>query len=172
VGTVRIGLSKRRMEAEIRKTRWELGALTLVTLVLGGVLAALVARRIARPVRELADGAVAISRGELNQQIVPPSADEIGQLAIAFNHMASQLFQQRTALETAHADLRSHFEELADLKSYTDSILESLTSGIITVDLDGRVVTMNTAAELLTGLFAAEATGRTVPKSFLTAPKW
>ena len=55
-GTVRIGLSKRRMEAEIRKTRWELGALTLVTLVLGGVRAALVARRIARPVRELAGG--------------------------------------------------------------------------------------------------------------------
>ena len=71
--------------------------------------------------------------------------------------MASQLFQQRTALETAHADLRRHFEELADLKSYTDSILQSLTSGIVTLDLDGRVVTLNPAAELLTGLFAAEA---------------
>jgi two-component system sensor histidine kinase AtoS len=159
-GTVNVALSKRRMESEIRHTRRELGILTLVTLVLGGGVAALVARRIARPMRKLAEGAAAISRGELNQRILPASSDEIGQVAIAFNHMASQLFQQRTALETAHADLRSHFEKLADLKSYTDSILESLTSGIITVDLDGRVVTMNAAAELLTGLFAAEATGR------------
>jgi len=159
-GAVRVGLSKRRMEAEIRKTRWELGALTLVTLMLGGGIAGLVARRIAGPVRELAAGAAAISRGELNQQITPSSSDEIGQLAIAFNHMAGQLLHQRTALETAHADLRHHFEELADLKSYTDSILESLTSGIITLDLDGRVVTMNPAAALLTGLFAGEATGR------------
>jgi len=170
-GTVRIGLSKRWMEAAISQTRWDFGAVTLVTLVLGGVVAALVAARIARPVRELAEGAAAISRGELNQQIVPSRSDEIGQLAIAFNHMASQLFQQRTALEAAHADLRRHFEELADLKSYTDSILESLTSGIITLDLDGRVVTMNPAAELLTGLFAAEATGRYCTEIFSHSPE-
>jgi len=169
-GTVRVGLSKRRMEAEIRQTRLELGALTLGTLVLGGLVAALVARRIARPVRELAGGAAAISRGELKQQIVSSRSDEIGQLAVAFNHMAGQLFQQRSALETAHADLRRHFEELADLKSYTDSILESLTSGIITLDLDGRVVTMNQAAELLTGLFAGEATGRYCTEVFSHSP--
>jgi len=169
-GTVRIGLSKRRMEAEIRQTRLELGALTLGTLVLGGLVAALVARRIARPVRELAGGAAAISRGELNQQIVSSRSDEIGQLAVAFNHMAGQLFQQRTALETAHADLRRHFEELADLKSYTDSILESVTSGIITLDLGGRLVTMNQAAELLTGLFAGEATGRYCTEVFSHSP--
>jgi PAS domain S-box-containing protein len=170
-GTVRIGLSKRRMEAEIRRTRLDLGVLTLATLVLGGLVAALVAGQIARPVRALAEGAAAISRGDLNQQIVPSRSDEIGQLAIAFNHMASQLFQQRTAIETAHADLQRHFEGLADLKSYTDSILESLTNGIITLDLDGRVVTMNQAAELLTGLFAPEATGRYSTEVFSHSPE-
>ena len=36
-GTARLGLSKRRMAAEIRRTRLELGALTFVTLLLGGV---------------------------------------------------------------------------------------------------------------------------------------
>lgn len=169
-GTVLMGLSKRRTEAEIRRTREELGVLTLVTLVLGGVIAAVVARRIGRPVRELAEGAAAIARGELYQQILPASADEIAELAIAFNHMAGQLFQQRNALETAHAGLRRHFEELADLKSYTDSILQSLTSGIITLDLDGRVVTMNPAAELLTGLFGPEARGRYCTEVFSHSP--
>jgi PAS domain S-box-containing protein len=170
-GTVNVALSKRRMESEIRHTRRELGILTLVTLVLGGGVAALVARRIARPMRKLAEGAAAISRGELNQRILPASSDEIGQVAIAFNHMASQLFQQRTALETAHSDLRRHFEEVADLKSYTESILQSLTSGIITLDLEGRVVTMNAAAELLTGLFAPEAGGRYCSEVFLHSPE-
>ncbi|MFQ5962258.1 MAG: hypothetical protein ACE5MG_12760, partial [Candidatus Methylomirabilales bacterium] len=56
-GMVRVGLSRRRMEAEISQTRWDLGALTVVTLMLGGFAAALVARRIARPVRQLAAGA-------------------------------------------------------------------------------------------------------------------
>ena len=170
-GTVRIGVSKRRMEAEIWKHPAGPGVLTAVTLVLGGLVAALVARRIARPVRALSEGAAAISRGELNQQIVPSRSDEIGQLAVAFNHMADQLFQQRTALETAHSDLQRHFEELGDLKSYTDSILESLTSGIITLDLEGRVVTMNAAAELLTGLFGPEAIGRYCSEVFSHSPE-
>jgi PAS domain S-box-containing protein len=168
--TIRLGLSKRRMDAEIRRTRLELGALTLVTLLLGGVAAALVARRIARPVQRLAEGAAAISRGELNQRFEPSTADEIGRLATAFNDMAAQLLHQRTALEEAHGGLRRQFEELADLKSYTDNILGSLTSGIVTIDLDGRVVTLNSAAELLTGFFRGEASGRYCTELFAHTP--
>ncbi len=170
-GTVRIGLSRRRMEAQISRTRWELGAVAVVALVLGGLAAALVARRIARPVRRLAEGAAAIARGELNQRIEPTTSDEIGHLAIAFNHMASQLFQERRALEAVNDELRHRFEELADLKSYTDNILASITSGIVTLDLDGRVVTLNPAAELLTGLFEAEATGRYCTEVFAHTPE-
>ena len=53
-GTVRIGLSKQRMEALISRTRWELVGLTGLTLLLGGLAAALMARRISRPVQQLA----------------------------------------------------------------------------------------------------------------------
>jgi two-component system nitrogen regulation sensor histidine kinase GlnL len=170
-GTVRLGLSKRRMEAEILRTRLELGALTLATLLVGGVAAALVARRIARPVQQLAEGAAAISRGELYQRIEPAAADELGRLAAAFNHMAVQLLQQRTALEEAHAGLRQKFEELTDLKSYTDNILGSLTNGIVTIDLDGRVVTLNPTAEQLTGFFRGEAAGRYCTELFAHTPE-
>jgi PAS domain S-box-containing protein len=159
-GTVRVGLSKRRMDAEIRQTRFELLALTALMLTLGGGAAALVAGRIAGPVRQLAEGAAAVSRGDLNQRIEPATADEIGRLALTFNHMTEQLLQQRTALEDANAQLSRRFLELADLKSYTDSIFSSLTTGVVTIDLEGRIVTLNPAAELLTGCFAGEAAGR------------
>jgi two-component system sensor histidine kinase AtoS len=159
-GTVRVGLSKRRMEAEIRRTRLELVGLTIATMLLGAGAAAVIARRISRPVQQLAEGAVAIARGELNQRIEPVTDDEIGRLAAAFNHMATELAQQRAALEAANAELRRGFEELTDLKSYTDNILASLATGIVTVDLDGRVVTLNPAAELMTGFFAGEVRGR------------
>ena len=159
-GTVRVGLSKRRMDAAIRRTRWELVLATAGMLVLGGGAAAFVAGRIARPVRQLADGAKAVSRGDLTQRIDAATTDEIGQLAEAFNHMTAQLLQQRTALEDAHTELSQRFREMADLKSYTDSILSSLTTGVVTIDLEGRVVTLNPAAELLTGFFAGEAVGR------------
>ncbi len=170
-GTVRVGLSKHRMEAEIRQMRWELAGLTLVTLLIGGVAAALVARRISRPVQQLAEGAAAISRGDLNQRIEPTTQDEIGRLAAAFNHMAGQLRHQRGALEDANAELRRRFEELADLKTYTDNVLASLTTGIVTVDLDGRVVTLNPAAELMTGFFAGEVGGRYCTEVFAATPE-
>jgi PAS domain S-box-containing protein len=170
-GTVRVGLSRRRTGALIRRTRWELGGLTLAALLLGGGAAALMARRISRPVEQLVEGAAAIARGELDVRVEPTIDDEIGRLAVTFNHMAGQLLQQRSALEGANAELRQRLVELADLKSYTDNILASLTNGIVTVDLDGRVVTLNPAAELMTGFFVGEAIGRYCTEVFEHTPE-
>jgi PAS domain S-box-containing protein len=138
----------------------------VVVLVAGALASALVARCIARPVRQLADGATAISRGDLAQRIEAVGSDEIGGLALAFNHMASQLLQQRTALEAAHAELEQRFAELSDLKSYTDHILGSLINGIVTLDLEGHIVTLNAAAEALTGCRLADVRGRRFTEAF------
>jgi PAS domain S-box-containing protein len=169
-GTVRVGLSKARMHAQIARTRWELALLMLVTTLVAAAAAAVVARRISRPVQQLANGAVAIARGELNQRIEPATDDEIGRLAAAFNHMAAELARQHAALENVNTELRRGLEELADLKGYTDNILASLTSGIVTVDLEGRVVTLNPAAELMTGFFAGEVAGRYCTEVFAQTP--
>jgi PAS domain S-box-containing protein len=178
-GTARVGLSRRRMELEIAATRRQLMLLAILVLGGAGLASALVARQIARPVRQLAAGAAGISRGELVQRVEPTTSDEIGQLAIAFNEMARQLHEQRsallegrTALEAAHGELRRRFGELSDLKSYTDHILDSLANGIVTLDLDGRVVTLNGAAEtLLGGPTAAAARGRHVSEILGHAPE-
>ncbi len=178
-GTARVGLSRRRMEAEIAATRRQLVGLAVLVLAGAGLASALVARRIARPVRQLAAGAVAIARGDLLQRVEPTTSDEIGQLAAAFNDMAGQLheqrsalIEQRTALEAAHGELRRQFAELSDLKSYTDHILESLVTGIVTLDLDGRVVTLNGAAESLLGCPGPSAArGRHVTQLLAHAPE-
>ena len=178
-GTARVGLSRRRMDLEIATTRRQLVLLAILVLGGAGLASALVARRIARPVRQLAAGAAGISRGELVQRVEPTTWDEIGQLATAFNEMARQLHEQRsallegrTALEAAHAELRRRFGELSDLKSYTDHILDSLANGIVTLDLDGRVVTLNGAAETLLGCPPAAAVrGRPVTEVLSHAPE-
>ena len=170
-GTVRIALSRKRMDAEISGTRRELAALAVVALVLGGLATAVVARRITRPVRQLADGVAAIARGELDQRIDPGRSDELGRLALAFNEMAAQLRQQRTDLEVADAALHQRFAELSDLKSYTDHILRSFANGLVTLDLDGRVVTVNLAAETLTGCAASVLTGRPATEVFHHVPE-
>jgi PAS domain S-box-containing protein len=170
-GTVRLGVSRHRMDAAIAVTRRELAGLAVIALVLGGLAAAIGARRIARPVRQLADGVAAIARGELSQRIESSRSDELGRLAVAFNEMAAQLSQQRAELETTHAALRQRFVELSDLKSYTDHILRSFVSGLLTLDLDGRVVTLNPAAESLMGSAPGALAGRPMTEAFHHLPE-
>jgi PAS domain S-box-containing protein len=170
-GTVRVGLSRRRVDAQIAGTRRELAALAVVALILGGLATAMVARRITRPVRQLADGVAAIARGELDQRIDPGRSDELGRLALAFNEMSAQLRQQRVDLETAHTALRQRFTELSDLKSYTDHILSSFVNGLVTLDLDGRVVTVNPAAEALMGCAGSTLRGRAATDALQHLPE-
>jgi len=170
-GTVRIALSRRRVDAEIARTRRELAALAAIALVVGALATAIVARRITRPARQLADGVAAIARGELDQRIDPGGSDELGRLAVAFNEMAAQLRQHRTDLEVADTALRQRFAELSDLKSYTDDILRSFMNGLVTLDLDGRVVTVNPAAEALIGAPAGALTGRPATDVFHRVPE-
>jgi PAS domain S-box-containing protein len=176
-GTARVGLSRHRMDAEIAATRRQLVLLAVLVLAGAGLASALVAQRIARPVRQLAAGASAISRGEFVQRVEPTTSDEIGQRAAAFNNMARQLheqrsalLEQRTALEAAHGELRRRFAELSDLKSYTDHILDSLVNGIVTLDLEGRVVTLNGSAEALLGCVAADVRGRPLTEVLVHTP--
>ena len=88
----------------------ELVASILVVLVLAGIGAALlgfaVARAIARPLRELAAGADAISAGHYDAQISVRSADEVGQLARAFNEMTGRLAAHVSELQESREELK------------------------------------------------------------------
>ena len=52
--------------------------------------------------------------------------------------------------------------QLADLQAFSQHVIDSLTSGLATTDIDGRVLTFNRAAEAITRVTAAEAVGRSV----------
>ena len=49
--------------------------------------------------------------------------------------------------------------QLADLQAFNQHVIDSLTSGLATTDMQGRLLTFNRAAETITGLAAAEAVG-------------
>ncbi len=60
--------------------------------------------------------------------------------------------------------------QLADLQAFSQHVIDSLTSGLITCDMEGRTLTFNRAAEGITGLSAAEALGRPIAE-VLQLPK-
>jgi two-component system, NtrC family, sensor histidine kinase PilS len=52
--------------------------------------------------------------------------------------------------------------QLADLQAFSQHVIDSLTSGLATTDIDGRVLTFNRAAEAITRVTAADAVGRSI----------
>src|SRR5262249_36319337 len=97
-GTARIGLSRRRMEAEIVATRRRLILLAVLVLAGAGLASALFARRIARPVRQLAAGALAPSPRAVGQRGAPATSHQNGQPATPLNEMAPAPHAPRSPL--------------------------------------------------------------------------
>jgi two-component system phosphate regulon sensor histidine kinase PhoR len=109
-------------------------------IALGGVLVALlasavcffVARRISLPIENLKQGAENFSRGDLAHRLEPPAPLELARLAEAMNQMAARLEERIAALRDQHNEL--------------EAVLSSMTEGVIAVDTDERVISVNAAA--------------------------
>ncbi len=129
--------------------------LRVALLTIGGslLLAALVARRITRPLTELTEGARAIARGELETRITSQRGDEIGTLAGAFNDMAaslaggrSELTEKNQALTAANAELRQMQENL--VRTERLAAIGQLAAGV-SHEIDNPVGIILGYAELL-----------------------
>ena len=109
--------------------------LLLATVALGTLLAAAVsplARSVARPVRLLVDATGRIAAGDYGERVSTRSRDELAGLVNGFNAMAAALAAQRADLERR--------------RDYMEALLRHATTGVLSTDADGRVVTVNPAA--------------------------
>jgi signal transduction histidine kinase len=77
----------------------------LVAVVLALLLGALLARSLTRPLRQLTQATRAVTAGDLDQQVVVKSDDEIGELATSFNQMAAALAANEVQRQRLFADL-------------------------------------------------------------------
>ena len=107
---------------------------TALVMMLAGS-AALIARSVAEPVRRLADASRRIAGGDYGTRLASSSRDEMGSLVADFNRMAGALADQR-------ADLMRR-------RDYIEALLRHATTGVVSADAAGRVVTINPAAEAL-----------------------
>lgn len=123
--------------------------MTLLILVSATWMGLYLAKRITRPVRALSEGAREIGAGHLDHRIALESRDEFGSLVDAFNTMAEELAVSRRRLERSREDLESTNQQLDLRRRYIETILERVATGVISVDADGRVGTVNGAAARL-----------------------
>ena len=112
------------------------------------------AEKLSRPVGRLAGAAQRVGAGDLGVQVTEEEGDdEIAMLGRVFNQMTRQLSVQREALVDSH-------RQTEDRRRLFDSVLSSVTAGVVGLNADGRVDFLNRAAVKLLGLEEGRDHGR------------
>jgi two-component system nitrogen regulation sensor histidine kinase NtrY len=125
---------------------------TLLILVGATWMGLYLAKRITRPVQMLAAAAREIGAGRLDQRVEPQSNDEFGSLVEAFNSMAGELATSRRKVERSTFELERKHVEVEIRRRYVETILERITTGVVSLDGAGAVTTINSAAARLLSL--------------------
>ncbi len=133
-----------------------LAVVTIVVIFSATWFGFYLARGITVPIQRLAEGTRAVAHGDLDHRIEGEGEDEIGTLVTAFNRMTAELKTGRTELESR--------------RRYLETLLANIAAGVVSADAEGRVTTMNRAAEALLGMSAAASVGRRIDEVFAAEP--
>ena len=135
--------------------------LTVLVFFSATWLARIVSRQITRPLEALADAMVEIGKGEYSHRVTVPATAEMEELVRSFNHMAADLEQSRRLAESSARGLSAANAALESRRRELETILETIPSGVVTLDPARRIVLGNRAfTELLRLDSHADLTGK------------
>ena len=142
-----------------------LGLMTLMLLFVSSWAAIYLARGIATPIKALAEASDEVARGNLSHRVATAGAnDELALLAHSFNQMTAQLEENRRCIEAGAAELRDKNMALEERRDYIETVLESLSTGVVSLDKNDRVTTINAAAARVLRLEKLPAASDTLSK--------
>jgi two-component system, NtrC family, nitrogen regulation sensor histidine kinase NtrY len=121
-----------------------LSLIALLTLLIAVWAAIFSARRLAAPIRELAEGTRAVAQGDYQKQIPVTSHDEIGILVDSFNDMTRRIHRAQTQTKRSQ-------QEAEIQRAYLETVLGHLSSGVLTFNQRLLLRTHNPAASLILG---------------------
>src|SRR5215470_6513829 len=123
-----------------------LGLMTLILLFVSSWVAIYLARGIATPIKALAEASKEIARGNLAIRVTTIADDELALLADSFNQMTAQLEENRTRIEAGAAELRDKNLALQERRNYIETVLQSLSTRVVSIDENDCVTTLNASA--------------------------
>jgi PAS domain S-box-containing protein len=108
-----------------------------------------------------------------------PIEDNLAEVLKVFNESTMKLKGSYDALQAKFGELNRELEnknielsrkvaEISEIKDYLNSVLQSVTDGVIAIDMQHRITAFNQAAERITGLAAKDVLGRRYDESFKT----
>jgi len=123
--------------------------ITMVIAFLAVWFGVYLARSLTIPIQELAEATRQVAEGNLDVHLGEGGHDEIGMLIASFNSMTQDLRENQLALQETNAELQKSNLELEQRRRYMEAVLANVTAGIISVDKDGLLTTVNKSAEKL-----------------------
>lgn len=136
--------------------------IALVIIFLSTWFGFYLAKGITVPIQNLALATGQIADGHLDVQIGVQSDDEIGTLVAAFNKMTADLRRGQETIQNANRELQVSNLELEQRRRYMEIVLKNVTAGVISLDKQGNLTTINKSAEDLLKI----ATGKIIGRNF------
>ena len=118
---------------------------TGISLLITVILGFFIARTITKPITDMRNQTVEMSKGNYTQRVKIYGNDEIGELALAFNNLSKRV-------QEAQANTESEKRRL-------DSVITHMSDGIIATDRRGRVRIVNDMALTMLGMMKEEIIG-------------
>jgi len=134
--------------------------LVAIGLMAFGVVA--ITRRFARPVLTVAKAADAVAAGDFTVTAPEAGADEVGQLARAFNIMTARLRSLYERLEQQVDATQAALDKAQASRELLQDVVNNTSTLVLVVGLDGRVRLANARLASLSGIAADAAEGREV----------
>jgi len=155
-GFVRISVPLAHINENIAQMRLILVSWVLLALILAALLSLRFSRRLIKPLDEIGMVARAITSGDFDQRVQVQTEDELGVLGRTINHMGQTL--------------KEKVQQISQEKSKLESVMSSMTSGVILCDAGGQVSYINEAAKETFGLEGKKVVGlhlQTAIRNFL-----
>ncbi len=125
--------------------------ITVVVFFASVWLALFLSKQITRPVEALADAMDEIATGKYEHRVSLVTTGEMAELVRSFNHMAADLDTSRKLAETSSAQLTTANQAIEERRRELETILETIPSGVVTLDGAGTVLQANRAFASLMG---------------------
>jgi len=133
----------RLINQQLGEHRTRSGVILLITSLLAALSAWGLSRGITRPLLQLTEGAHKLAGGDISSRVPVTSSDEIGELGRTFNFMADELEIRKNSLLATLDELQRSRVDILDERNFKTSILESISSAIITISPAGRLTSVN-----------------------------
>ncbi|MEI8356499.1 MAG: ATP-binding protein, partial [Deltaproteobacteria bacterium] len=134
--------------------------ITVVIVFLATWFGVYLANSLTTPIKELAEATGRVAEGDLDILLEGEGGDEIGMLVASFNKMTEDLRNNQLAIRETNAELTGSNLELEQRRRYMEIVLRNVTAGVISVDKEGILTTVNKSAERLLNISTENVIGK------------